>query len=141
MPDFNSLIITAADYKVVLSIPVLSGKKRFPLLTLSDISWSIKVNGEIVYAIGNRQPIANPNNEESYEGKLSMQSGEFFSILAFCGLANSTEIQGATLGIAATGGAFTRTFGNVNILSEEFQTKAGDKQSKIDISFNALSIE
>ena len=90
--------------------------------------------------MGTTQPIGNKRNGVGYEGRFSMQAGEMFSVLALCGLAEATQIEGATLGIAAVVGAFTRTFGSVNINTEDFSTRAKDKESKIDLTFDALSV-
>lgn len=141
MANLNKLAINAAQYTVNFIIPVSSSLSlTFSLLTLTDISYSIKKSSELLYAVGSKTPIANPSNQEGYEGKLSMQAGELLSILDDCGFVNATEIEGATLGIHADNGTYSKVFGSVSILSEALSVKAGDKDSKIDLDFNALSV-
>lgn len=137
--NLNGLVVSAADYKIVLIIPTPSGNKTFPLQTVQEISWSIKKDSELVYAVGSQEPIANKSNGKSYEGRLSLQAGEAFAILALCGLPDMTEINEATLAIASIApGGIVKTFQSLNINSEDFSTRAKDKDSRIDTNFTAL---
>lgn len=137
MPNLNQLILTAADYKVLLNIP---GKGAFPLLTLETIDQDIAREQETIYAIGEEKPIAEKTNAVKYAGKLTIQVGEISAILQLCGFIESTMIKGATLAITAIQGGFSRVYSGLNINTEGISVKAKDKQSMANLTWAALDV-
>lgn len=133
----NSLILTAADYKVLLIIP---GAGSFPLKTTESLGWNNAREEETIYAIGQEEPIGAKRNAAKYSGKLSMQVGEIAAILQIAGLVESTQIAGATLAITATQGGFSRVYSGMNINTEAVDVKAKDKQSIVSLDWTAMSI-
>lgn len=137
MPNLNALILTAADYKVMLVIP---GAGSFPIITADSINWSNAREEETIYAIGEEEPIAAKRNAVKYSGKFSIQVGEMSAILQSAGLVESTQIAGATLAITAVQGGFNRTYSGMNINTESVDVKAKDKQSMVSLDWTATSI-
>lgn len=135
--NLNQLILTAADYKVLLNIP---GKGAFPLLTLDSISSTIAKEQETIYAIGEENPIGEKSNAKKYSGKLSIQVGEISAVLMLCGFIESTQITGATLAITAIQGGFSRVYSGMNINTENIDIKAKDKQSMASLDWNSISV-
>ena len=78
MANLNSLILTSADYKVMLVVP---GNAAFPILTADSISWTVEREEESIYAVGEENPIGNKRNATKYSGKFSIQVGEMSAIL------------------------------------------------------------
>jgi len=73
-------------------------------------------------------------------GKLSAQAGEILTFMRLNGFANTLQIQGATLTIIAVGNpALTKIFSGVNVTSEDFNIKAKDKQSLVEMNWKAVS--
>jgi hypothetical protein len=138
MAQLNHLVLTAAEYKVLLIIPKAGS---FPILTADSIGWNNAREEETVYAIGEEEPIASKRNAAKYSGKLSMQNGEMFSILSIAGLRDATQIAGATLALTAIRGGFARVYSGLNINVEAVDVKAKDKQSMVSLDWTALSIK
>lgn len=137
MPNLNKLILTAADFKVLLNIP---GKGAFPLLTAESISQNIARESETIYAIGEEDPIGEKRNANKYSGKFTIQVGEMSAILMLCGLIESTQITGATLAITAIQGGFARVYSGMNINTESIDIKAKDKQSMVNLDWAAIKV-
>jgi hypothetical protein len=137
MPNLNSLILTAADYKVIMVIP---GAGTFPLVTVDNISYNVAREEETIYAVGEELPIGNKRNAAKYSGRLSMQNGEINAVLSIAGLREATQIAGATIAITAVTGGFARTFSGLNINTESLDVKAKDKQSMVSLDWTATSI-
>jgi len=137
MPQLNQLILTAADYKVILNIP---GNGTFPLQTCETFSWDNAREDETIYAIGTEDPIGEKRNAAKYSGKLSLQVGELNAILQSIGLVEGSQIVGATFSITAVQGGFNRTYTGFNINSEGVDIKAKDKHSLANLSWKALAI-
>lgn len=137
MPNLNKLILTAADYKVLLNIP---GRGAYPLLTLETISQNIAREQETIYAIGDEDPIGEKRNGNKFSGKLTLQVGEMSAILMLAGLVESTQIVNATLAITAIQGGFARVYSGLNINTETIDVKAKDKQSMVNLDWNALKV-
>jgi hypothetical protein len=137
MPNLNSLILTAADYKVIL---VVNNVGSFPIITADSINWSNTREEETIYAIGEEEPIGAKRNAVKYSGKLSLQVGEMSAILQVAGLADMTQIAGATLAITAVQGGFSRTYSGMNINTESVDVKAKDKQSMVSLDWTATAI-
>jgi len=138
--NYSKLILTAADYKCVLSVPTQSGVKTFNLVTLQEVGWRIKRDIETIYQVGINTPYGIQSHNVSYEGYALLQAGELLSILALSGLSETTQIQGAVLAIAGAVGGFSRSFGGINFSAEEFTLRARDKDSKINAPFVAASV-
>lgn len=137
MPNLNSLILTAADFKVVLNIP---GVSAFPLKTVENISWNNAREDETIYAVGEEEPIGEKRNAAKYSGKISMQLGELSSILGLSGLVEGTQIANATLAITAVQGGFKRVWSGFYINTEAQDIKAKDKQTVVSLDWKALTI-
>jgi hypothetical protein len=137
MANLNSLILTAADYKVMLVVP---GAGSFPIITADSISWSNAREEETIYAIGEEEPIGAKRNAVKYSGKLSVQVGEMSAILQQAGLVEMTQIAGATLALTAVQGGFNRTYAGMNINTESVDVKAKDKQSMVSLDWTATAI-
>lgn len=143
MPNLDQLVITSADYKILLDVVLSDGSGNtvaYPILTCQDLSYDIEVEDESVYAIGTNLPIAEKSNAKSFKGKISMEAGEVNAILLLAGLNDATQIVAATLAIAAIQGAFARVFKAVNINTENLSIKAKDKHSVIAMSWKALGV-
>lgn len=137
MPNLNSLVLTAADYKVMLVVPNVGS---FPIITADSISWQNAREEETIYAIGEENPIAAKRNATKYSGKLSIQVGEMSAILQSAGLVDTTQIANATLAITAVQGGFSRTYSGMNINTESVDVKAKDKQSMASLDWTATAI-
>jgi hypothetical protein len=137
MANLNSLILTAADYKVMLVIP---NAGSYPILTADSINWSNAREEETIYAIGEEEPIGAKRNAAKYSGKFSIQVGEMSAILQSAGLLEMTQIAGATLAITAVQGSFARTYAGMNINTESVDVKAKDKQSMVSLDWTATAI-
>ena len=138
MPQLNKLILTAAEYKVLIIIP---NGGAFPLLTAESLSYSNVRESEAFYAIGEEKPIGVKRNAARYTGKLTMQNGELSDILQICGLVEAPQIANATLAITAIQGAFSRTYIGININTENLDVKAKDKQSIVSLDWEALDLK
>jgi hypothetical protein len=142
MANLNQLIITAADYKVLLIIPK-SGNvpaQTFSLLTVESISYNNAREEETIYAIGEEEPIGQKRNAVKYSGKMTMQVGEVNAILSLTGMREATQIANATLAITAIQGGFSRVYTGMYINTESVDIKAKDKQSICNLDWNALGI-
>ena len=137
MAQLNQLILTAANYKVLLIVD----RVTYPILTGETVSWNIAREQETIYAIGDEEPIGEKRNAAKYSGKLSLQNGEMAAILQVSGYTEATQLVGCTLAIASTNGLFSHVFGLVNINTAGVDLKAKDKQSIISLDWNALSLK
>lgn len=137
MPNYNPLILTGSDYKFFLA---LSNGVIYPLLTVDSVSMDIKTEEELIYAVGEKDPIGNKQNANSYTGKITMQAGELNAILLSEGLNKVIDITGATLGATAIQGGYNRTFKGVNINSQSESVKRKDKETLSDMNFTALGL-
>jgi hypothetical protein len=138
--DLNTLVLTAADYNTVISIPTSIGKVRYLLLTSSELTYDVAVEGEYSYAIGSNEPYANKTNAKSYKINWTMQAGELNAILQLCGFRSAVDIQGATVTIAALVGAFVMTFKNVNILGDSGSITAKGKETMRKLTGQAIGL-
>jgi hypothetical protein len=137
MPNLNQLIYTGADFKLFLSI---LGGGTYPLLTGDSIALNTAKEEELIYAIGDEDPIGNKQNARKRTGKLSMQLGELNAILEIEGLLDATDIVGATLAVTAIVGGFQRTLKQVNINTEGIDVKRKDKETIVSMDYTALSL-
>ena len=137
MPNLNSIILTAAEYKTALSVP---GSGVFILKTAESISWNHAVENELIYAVGDTNAIGNKQNATKYSGKLTMQAGEMELILLATGLQSAIQIPNATLSIIATGSTLNKTYTGICINTEDVSIKAKDKQSMVSLDLTAQNI-
>lgn len=137
MANLNTLILSAADYKVMLVIP---GVGAFPIITADSFSWTNEREEETIYAIGEENPIGAKRNATKYEGSISIQVGEMSAILQSAGLVESTQIAGATLAINAVQGGFARTWSGMNINTESVDFAAKDKQTMASLDWTATAV-
>lgn len=138
--NLNVLVLTAADYNTIITIPTSFGKVRYLFLTNSELNYDVAVEGEYSYAIGSNEPIANKTNGKSYKIGWSLQSGELNAILQLCGFKSAVDIQGATVTIAALVGAFVLTFKNVNILGDSGSITAKGKETINKLTGQAIGL-
>lgn len=142
MPNLNQLILTGADYKVLIDVPnaVGPGFSSFVLKTVESISWDIQQEDETVHAVGSIYPIAEKSNAKSYRGTLVLQAGEINAILLGLGLNDATQMKQCTLAITAIQGGFARVFNNVNFNTERESVRAKDKVTPITMDWKALGV-
>ena len=137
MPNLNTIILTAADYKVALSVP---GSGVFILRTAESISWNHATENELIYAVGDVNAIGNKQNATKYSGKFTIQAGEMELILLATGLKSAIQIPNATLSIVATGSTLSKTYTGMCINTEDISLKAKDKQSMVNLDWTAINI-
>jgi hypothetical protein len=135
MPNFNPLIYSAAEFKLILLI----NGHPYPLFTADNMSFNTAEEGETIYAIGTEEPIGEKKNAKSYKGKVSVQLGELNIILVAEGLTNAIQISNAQLGFSTTDGLIQRIFGGMNILSEDIDIKRKDKETIVPMNWAAVS--
>jgi len=138
--NLNQLIITSADYKIILIVPTATGSKTFPLLTVDSIDWEDASENEDIYAVGSEDPIGNKSNANKYSGKISLEVGESNALLQICGFNSAIRIRNATLAITAIVGGYAKVYNAVNINRDASGTKAKDKSSMTAWDFNAVSL-
>lgn len=141
MPDLRQLVITAAEYKVMLDVPnAVAGYNAYVLKTAETLSYEIQVEDETVHAISTRYPIAEMSNAKSYRGSLGLQAGELNAILLLAGLNDATELIGCTLAVSAIKGGFVRVFEGVNFNTERLSIRAKDKQTIATSDWKGLGV-
>lgn len=140
MPNLNSIILTGADYKVVLVIKNGALNGTYPILTGTNLSWSDASENESIYAIGQEDPIGEKSNANKYSGKLTLQAGEINAILGLEGFPSAIRIRGAVLAVTGLSGVFKKTYSGINFNSANFDITNKSKESLMNIDFNALSI-
>ena len=137
MPNLNTIILTAADYKIMLVIP---GGGSFPIITADSLSWNNEREEETIYAIGEENPIGAKRNATKYDGKISLQVGEMNAIMQSAGLVEMTQIANATLSVTAVQGGFARTWSGLNVNTESADIKAKDKQTMVAVDWTATTL-
>lgn len=137
MPNYNQLILTAAEYTFFLNIP---GGGTYKLLTLDNIDITVSAEEELIYAVGEEDAIGNKQNARKVTGKMSIQIGEIDSILNIEGFTDAVRILGATLACTAIRGGIARTLKQLNINTETWSIKRRDKESLSSLDFTALTV-
>lgn len=137
MPNYNQLILTAAEYTFFLNIP---GGGTYKLLTLDNVDITVAAEEELIYAVGEEDAVGNKQNARKITGKLSLQIGEIGVICEAEGLSDAVRIQGATLACVAVRGGIGRTLKQLNINSEAWAIKRRDKESISSLDFTALMV-
>lgn len=137
MPNYNQLILTAAEYTFFLNI---SGGGTYKLLTLDNIDITVSAEEELIYAVGEEDAVGNKQNARKVTGKMSIQIGEIDSILNIEGFTDAVRILGATLACTGIRGGIARTLKQLNINSETWAIKRRDKESLSSLDFTALTV-
>ena len=137
MPNLNTLIITAAEYKVALSIP---GSGVYMIQTMNNISWSDTAENELIYAVGEENPIGNKRNANKYSGKFALQAGEMYNILQAAGLKTAIQVPSCILSITSISGGPQYTYSGLCLNSSGVDVKAKDKESVVSIDWTAISV-
>jgi hypothetical protein len=137
MPNYNALIITAAEYKVALNV---SGVAVFPLLTVNEVGWTETQEGELIYSVGDVNPIGNKGNAIAVKGKVTIQEGELQAILTLVGVNSIVYVPASTLAVVSLQNAASYTFTQLVFTSSAISVKAKDKESMRSIDFTALAI-
>jgi hypothetical protein len=134
----ESLVITAAEYKTILT---LNNGQTYIILTPLGISMSTTRSEESIYAIGQNEPIANKRTETKYTGSLELQVGEWGTILKAAGLVEGTQVENANLAILSLNPlGIQRVYNGLNINDEGIDVKAKDKDSKVSLKWTAVSV-
>lgn len=141
-PNLNQLIINSATCSIYIIIPTALRPtgQPFPLLTVQTFDFNDSASGELIYAIGQRDPIGNQSNENKYEGKITIQLGEINAILQLCGFSSSIQIANATISVAALTGGFAKSYVSVNCNSDSSSIKAKDKETLVSLDWMAIGI-
>lgn len=141
MPNLNQLVLTGADYKVLIDVPnAAGGFTAYVLKTAESLTYDIQEEDESIHAIGTVYPIAEKSNAKSYRGSLALQMGELNAILLLAGLNDATQMKGCTLGITAVQGGFARIFNNVNFNTERLPIRAKDKMTVVTMDWKGLGV-
>lgn len=138
--NLNQLIINSATCSIILLVPTALGVLTFPLLTVQSFDFNDSASGELIYAIGQRDPIGNQSNENKYDGKITIQLGEINAILLLCGFSSSIQIAGATIAVAGLTGGFKKTYKSVNCNSDSSSIKAKDKETLVNLDWLAMGV-
>lgn len=136
MPNYNSLILTGADWKVWV---VLSTGQSFPLNTIESISMDVDIEEELIYAVGDENAIGNKQNARRCSGKLSAQAGEILSLLALTGIPDATRITDATVVCAAVRGGFVKLLRGANFNTDNTDISRKSKETLTAINITALA--
>lgn len=139
-PNLNQLIINSATCSIWITIPTALGLQAFQLLTVQNFDFNDTASGELIYAIGQRDPIGNQSNENKYDLKFTMQLGELNAILLICGFISSIQINGAQVAVAALTGGFQKSYQSVNINSDSSSIKAKDKETLVSLDGLAIGL-
>jgi len=142
MPNLNQLIINSATCSIWISIPTAANPlgQSFQLQTVQTFDFNDGASGELIYAIGQRDPIGNQSNENKYDGKISMQLGELNAILGICGLASAIQINGAQISVAALTGGFRKSYQSANCNTDSSSIKAKDKETLVGLDWLAIGL-
>lgn len=139
-PNLNQLIINSATCSIWITIPTAQGLLPFQLLTVQTFDFNDSASGELIYAIGQRDPIGNQSNENKYDGKITIQLGEINAILAICGFRSAIEIAGAQISVAALTGGFNKSYQSCNCNSDSSSVKAKDKETLTTLDWLAIGL-
>jgi len=141
MPDLSPLVQTAADYKLMIDVPIAGGAfAAFVIKTADALSYDIQVEDETINAISTPFPIAEKSNGKTYRGSLAIQMGELNAILLSTGYNDASQLQGCTLALTAIQGGFARIFRGVNFNTERLSIRAKDKQSIATMEWKAVGV-
>lgn len=138
--NLNQLIINSSTCSIWITIPTASGLIPFQLLTVQTFDFNDTASGELIYAIGQRDPIGNQSNENKYDGKITIQLGEINAILQICGFSSAIQIANAQISVAALTGGFTKSYQSCNCNSDSSSVKAKDKETLATLDWLAISL-
>jgi len=140
MGNYNQLVINSATCSIFITIPTATGMIAQPLLTVTSFDFNDTSSGELIYAIGQANPIGNQSNENKYDGKITLQMGEINALLALCGFNSAIQIRGAQLAVAALTGGFAKSYQFVNCNSDTSSIKAKDKETLTTLDWMAIGL-
>jgi len=135
--NLQHLILSAAEYKILLIIP---GLGAFPFATTDSLSYNIAIESEPVHVLGSENPIGIGRNARKYSGKLSMQMGEIAAIKLATGLKDMTMISAAVLTATSLTGSFVMTWSGVVINTEGLDVKSKDKQTICSLDWEGVGL-
>lgn len=141
--NLNQLIISSQTCSIVLTVPTANSPVplSFPLQTVQTFDFNDATEGELIYAIGQQNPIGNKSNANKYDGKITLQLGEVNAILAICGFLSAIEIQNAQLSVAALTGGFVKAYQSVNFTTDTSSIKAKDKETLTTIDWLSIGLQ
>jgi|GEM_PF-1669080 hypothetical protein len=135
--NLEALIITAAEYKIVLN----AGGVIIPLFSLESFDINFDRESKTIYAIGQEEPIGTKRNAAKYTGSIGVQVGEIMTALKLLGLVEPTQISGGVLAFASLNPLGLQcVFESVNINSGKLSVKSQDKDSIVNLSWEAISV-
>jgi hypothetical protein len=140
MGQYQQLIINSATCSIVLTVPTALGQITFPLQTVETFDFNDKSSGELIYAIGQADPIGNQSNENAYDLKITLQLGEISVLLQVCGFTSAIQIRGAQIAVAALLGGFAKSYQFCNCNSDSSSIKAKDKQTLVSTDWMAIGL-
>jgi hypothetical protein len=141
MPNLNQLIISSQTCSIILSGQTAGGIPfDYPLMTVTSFDFNDATEGELLYAIGSQDPIGNKQNANKYDGKITLQLGETFALLAAAGYTSLIQLSNCQLSVAALTGGFVKSYLGVNCNSDSSTIKAKDKETLVSTDWLALSL-
>lgn len=140
MANLNQLIINPAQCSIWITIPTALTPVAVQLLTVQTIDFNDQREGELIYGIGQSDPIGNQSNVNKYDLKMTLQLGELNALLAVCGFSSAINITGAQIAIAALTGGFTKSYQSVNCNTDTSSIKAKDKETMVSIDFLSIGL-
>lgn len=132
--NLNSIIYTAADYKIGLSYNGVT----VPLSIVEEVDYGAKKESEYIHIIGSEEPVGLKTNTSTYPGKLTIEVGELELLLTATGLVFGTQISNATISIIALTGVMIKVINGVVFTTDDRSIKAKDKRSLTTLSFESL---
>jgi|ERR1700723_1372269 len=138
--NLNQLIINPAQCSIWITIPTLAAPVAAQLLTVQTMDFNDQREGELIYGIGQADPIGNQSNVNKYDLKMTLQLGELNALLAVCGFSSAIQITGAQIAIAALTGGFGKSYKSVNCNTDTSSIKAKDKETMVSIDFLSIGL-
>lgn len=140
MANLNQLVINPALCSIWITIPTAGSQVAVQLLTVQTMDFNDASEGELIYAIGQADPIGNQSNVNKYDLKMTLQLGEINALLAVCGFSSSIQIRGAQIAIAALTGGFSKSYQAVNCNTDTSSIKAKDKETMTSLDFLSIGL-
>lgn len=138
--NLNQLIINPALCSIWITIPTADIPFATQLFTVQTMDFNDVSEGELIYAIGQSDPIGNQSNVNKYDLKITLQLGEINALLAICGFSSAIQIRGAQLAIAALTGGFAKSYQSINCNTDTSSIKAKDKETMTTLDFLSIGI-
>ena len=132
--NLNSLIFTAADYKLAVSVNGVTA----PLSIVESFDYGAKKEHEYIHIIGSEEPVGLKTNTSTYPGKITMEAGELEAFLITLGYVFATQIKDATISIVTFTGVLVKVYKACVFTSHDGSVKAKDKRSLITLPFESI---